>query len=81
MGPWTAPSLLTVPLHRQVLASASGRSGAASCCQIRLWDVPRGSCRQLLCHHDTAVQALAFSPDDRLLVTLGQRAEVEDGGL
>ncbi|KAJ1067537.1 hypothetical protein K5549_010655 [Capra hircus] len=70
-GLWTAPSVLTVPLHRQVLASASGRSSAASRCQIRLWDVPRGSCRQLLSHHDTAVQALAFSLDDRLLITLG----------
>ncbi|CAI9172545.1 unnamed protein product [Rangifer tarandus platyrhynchus] len=59
------------PHRPRVLASASGRSGAASCCQIRLWDIPRGSCRQLLCHHDTTVQALAFSPDDRLLVTLG----------
>ena len=80
-GLWTAPSVLTVPLHRQVLASASGRSSAASRCQIRLWDVPRGSCRQLLSHHDTAVQALAFSLDDRLLITLGQWAGLEDGGL
>ncbi|XP_043312643.1 WD repeat-containing protein 90 isoform X2 [Cervus canadensis] len=64
-------STLALSHDAQVLASASGRSSAASCCQIRLWDVPRGSCRQLLGHHDTAVQALAFSPDDRLLVTLG----------
>lgn len=61
------------PPPRQVLASASSRISADSHCQIRLWDVPGGSCRQLLFHHDTAVQALAFSPDDRLLVTLGQR--------
>ncbi|KAB0338961.1 hypothetical protein FD754_024226, partial [Muntiacus muntjak] len=64
-------STLALSHDAQVLASASGRSNAASCCQIRLWDVPRGSCRQFLCHHDSAVQALAFSPDDRLLVTLG----------
>ncbi|KAM9724960.1 WD repeat-containing protein 90 isoform 1-T1 [Dama dama] len=64
-------STLALSHDAQVLASASGRSSAASCCQIRLWDVPRGSCRQLLGHHDTVVQALAFSPDDRLLVTLG----------
>ena len=76
-GLWTAPFLLTTHLPaRQVLASASGRSSTASRCQIRVWDVPGGSCRQLLSHHDTAVQALAFSPDDRLLVTLGQ----QDGG-
>ncbi|KAB0382023.1 hypothetical protein FD755_003940 [Muntiacus reevesi] len=64
-------STLALSHDAQVLASVSGRSSAASCCQIRLWDVPRGSCRQFLCHHDSAVQALAFSPDDRLLVTLG----------
>ncbi|XDB64088.1 hypothetical protein AB1E18_017404 [Capra hircus] len=64
-------STLALSHDAQVLASASGRSSAASRCQIRLWDVPRGSCRQLLSHHDTAVQALAFSLDDRLLITLG----------
>ncbi|XP_070219073.1 WD repeat-containing protein 90 isoform X6 [Bos mutus] len=64
-------STLALSHDAQVLVSASGGSGTASRCQIRLWDVPRGSCRQLLSHHDSAVQALAFSPDDRLLVTLG----------
>uniref|UniRef100_A0A8W4FF08 WD repeat-containing protein 90 n=1 Tax=Sus scrofa TaxID=9823 RepID=A0A8W4FF08_PIG len=64
-------STLALSHDAQVLASASSRISADSHCQIRLWDVPGGSCRQLLFHHDTAVQALAFSPDDRLLVTLG----------
>ncbi|XP_047637035.1 WD repeat-containing protein 90 isoform X8 [Phacochoerus africanus] len=64
-------STLALSHDAQVLASASSRSSADSHCQIRLWDVPGGSCRQLLSHHDTAVQALAFSPDDGLLVTLG----------
>ncbi|XP_061256590.1 WD repeat-containing protein 90 isoform X7 [Bos javanicus] len=64
-------STLALSHDAQVLVSASGGSSTASRCQIRLWDVPRGSCRQLLSHHDSAVQALAFSPDDRLLVTLG----------
>ncbi|XP_016076183.1 PREDICTED: WD repeat-containing protein 90 [Miniopterus natalensis] len=64
-------STLALSHDAQVLASASGRGGAASCCQIRIWDVPGGSCRQLLSHHCTAVQALAFSLDDRLLITLG----------
>ncbi|XP_007453739.1 PREDICTED: WD repeat-containing protein 90 [Lipotes vexillifer] len=64
-------STLALSHDAQVLASASGRSSTAFRCQIRVWDVPGGSCRQLLSHHDTAVQALAFSPDDRLLVTLG----------
>ncbi|XP_039740696.1 WD repeat-containing protein 90 isoform X1 [Pteropus medius] len=64
-------STLALSHDAQVLASASGRGGSASCCQIRVWDVPGGSCQQLLSHHCTAVQALAFSLDDRLLVTLG----------
>ncbi|XP_054442774.1 WD repeat-containing protein 90 [Pteronotus mesoamericanus] len=64
-------STLALSHDAQVLASASGSGGAASCCQIRIWDVPGGSCQQLLSHHCTAVQALAFSLDDRLLVTLG----------
>uniref|UniRef100_G1PFR4 WD repeat-containing protein 90 n=1 Tax=Myotis lucifugus TaxID=59463 RepID=G1PFR4_MYOLU len=64
-------STLALSNDAQVLASASGSSGAASGCQIRIWDVPGGSCQQLLSHHCTAVQALAFSLDDRLLVTLG----------
>ncbi|KAM7148990.1 WD repeat-containing protein 90 [Molossus nigricans] len=64
-------STLALSHSAQVLASASGCGGAASCCQIRIWDVPGGSCQQLLSHHGTAVQALAFSLDDRLLVTLG----------
>ncbi|XP_045317475.1 WD repeat-containing protein 90 isoform X1 [Leopardus geoffroyi] len=64
-------STLALSHNAQILASASGCSSTASRCQIRIWDVPGGSCRHLLSYHDTAVQALAFSPDDALLVTLG----------
>lgn len=71
-GPLDCPRPSDLPPARQVLASASGCGGAASCCQIRIWAVPGGSCQQLLSYHRTAVQALAFSLDDRLLVTLGQ---------
>ncbi|XP_072691171.1 WD repeat-containing protein 90 isoform X4 [Canis lupus baileyi] len=64
-------STLALSHDAQVLASASGCGSTASCCQIRIWNVPGGSCRQLISYHSTAVQALAFSPDDELLVTLG----------
>ncbi|XP_072610327.1 WD repeat-containing protein 90 isoform X8 [Vulpes vulpes] len=64
-------STLALSHDAQVLASASGCGSTASCCQIRIWNVPGGSCRQLMSYHSTAVQALAFSPDDELLVTLG----------
>lgn len=82
VGPRTpAPSLLTAhPPAHQVLASASGHSSTASCGQIRLWEVPGGSCRQLISHRDPTVRALAFSPDDRLLITLGQQEERGGGG-
>ncbi|XP_023472469.2 WD repeat-containing protein 90 isoform X5 [Equus caballus] len=64
-------STLALSHDAQVLASASGHSSTASCGQIRLWEVPGGSCRQLISHRDPTVRALAFSPDDRLLITLG----------
>ncbi|XP_069341826.1 WD repeat-containing protein 90 [Eulemur rufifrons] len=68
-------STLALSHDAQVLASASGCSLAAAHCQIRVWDVSGGLCQHLLSHHDTAVQALAFSPDDRLLVTLGDYSD------
>ncbi|XP_047569203.1 WD repeat-containing protein 90 isoform X2 [Lutra lutra] len=64
-------STLALSHSAQVLASASGSRGTASRCHICIWDVPGGSCRHFLSYHRTAVQALAFSPDDELLVTLG----------
>ncbi|XP_025733706.1 WD repeat-containing protein 90 isoform X1 [Callorhinus ursinus] len=64
-------STLALSHDAQVLASASGCSGTTSRCHIRIWNVPGGSCRHLISYHSTAVQALAFSPDDELLVTLG----------
>ncbi|XP_044771184.1 WD repeat-containing protein 90 [Neomonachus schauinslandi] len=64
-------STLALSHDAQVLASASGCSGTTSRCHIRIWNVPGGSCRHLISYHTTAVQALAFSPDDKLLVTLG----------
>lgn len=64
-------STLAVANDAQVLASASGLGSGASRCQIRLWNVPDGSCRKILYHHKTEVQVMAFSRDDRLLVTVG----------
>ncbi|XP_025225937.1 WD repeat-containing protein 90 [Theropithecus gelada] len=64
-------STLALSHSAQVLASASGRSSTTDRCQIRVWDVSGGLCQHLISHHSTTVLALAFSPDDRLLVTLG----------
>ncbi|KAM6166359.1 WD repeat-containing protein 90 [Erethizon dorsatum] len=64
-------STLALSHNAQVLASASCCGSTAALCQIRLWDVSGGLCQQLISHHDSAVQALAFSPDDTFLVSLG----------
>ncbi|XP_063573219.1 WD repeat-containing protein 90 isoform X7 [Pongo abelii] len=64
-------STLALSHSAQVLASASGCSSTTAHCQIRVWDVSGGLCQHLISHHSTTVLALAFSPDDRLLVTLG----------
>lgn len=66
-----AISTLALSHDAQILASALGCSGSTPRGQIRIWDVPWGSSRQLASHHDAAMQALAFSPDDGLLVALG----------
>ncbi|KAL0617187.1 WD repeat-containing protein 90 [Plecturocebus cupreus] len=64
-------STLALSHSAQVLASASGGSSMAAHCQIRVWDVSGGLCQHLISHHSTSVLALAFSPDDKLLATLG----------
>ncbi|XP_006873982.1 PREDICTED: WD repeat-containing protein 90 [Chrysochloris asiatica] len=64
-------STLALSHDAKVLASASGRGAETARCQIRIWDVSTGTCCRLLSHHDSAVQAMVFSPDDGLLVTLG----------
>ncbi|OBS82697.1 hypothetical protein A6R68_23340 [Neotoma lepida] len=69
-------STLALNQDGQVLASASCCGNTAARCQIRIWDVPKGLCQHVLSHHDTAVQALAFSPDDEFLVTLGDYADL-----
>ncbi|NXX82299.1 WDR90 protein, partial [Urocolius indicus] len=64
-------SVLAISHNAQVLASASGRRNGDSHCQICIWNIQDGVCTANLFHHQTQVQAMAFSGDDRLLVTLG----------
>ncbi|XP_015271116.1 PREDICTED: WD repeat-containing protein 90-like, partial [Gekko japonicus] len=68
-------STLAVSHDAQVVASASGRGLGDSRCQVRIWDVPSRACRKVLFHHDTQVQAMAYSWDDRFLITLGDYAD------
>ncbi|XP_054849422.1 WD repeat-containing protein 90 isoform X2 [Eublepharis macularius] len=64
-------STLAVSHDAQVVASASGCGHRDSRCQIRIWNVKARTCQKVLFHHETQVQAMAYSRDDRLLVTLG----------
>uniref|UniRef100_A0A8C8BFF5 WD repeat-containing protein 90 n=1 Tax=Otus sunia TaxID=257818 RepID=A0A8C8BFF5_9STRI len=64
-------STLAISHDAQVLASASGKRNGDCHCQICIWNVQDGVCTASLFHHETQVQAMAFSQDDRFLVTLG----------
>ncbi|KAM7007238.1 LOW QUALITY PROTEIN: WD repeat-containing protein 90 [Passerculus sandwichensis] len=68
-------STLTLSHHAQVLASASGQKDGDSHCQICIWSTQDGACTAELFHHETQVQAMAFSWDDRFLVTIGDYSD------
>ncbi|NXL63252.1 WDR90 protein, partial [Chordeiles acutipennis] len=68
-------STLALSHDAQVLASASGKRNGDSHCQICIWNVQDGLCTASLFHHQTQVQAMAFSQDDRFLVTLGDYSD------
>uniref|UniRef100_A0A8C5JQT2 WD repeat domain 90 n=1 Tax=Junco hyemalis TaxID=40217 RepID=A0A8C5JQT2_JUNHY len=68
-------STLTLSHHAQVLASASGQKDGDSHCQICIWSTQDGACTAELFHHETQVQAMAFSWDDRFLVTVGDYSD------
>ncbi|RLV89514.1 hypothetical protein DV515_00014826 [Chloebia gouldiae] len=68
-------STLTLSHHAQVLASASGQKDGDSHCQICIWSTQDGACTAELFHHETQVQAMAFSCDDRFLVTIGDYSD------
>ncbi|XP_075624119.1 WD repeat-containing protein 90 isoform X1 [Balearica regulorum gibbericeps] len=68
-------STLALSHDAQVLASASGKRNGDSHCQICIWNIQDGVCTANLFHHETQVQAMAFSRDDRFLVTLGDYSD------
>ncbi|XP_069761479.1 WD repeat-containing protein 90 isoform X2 [Narcine bancroftii] len=63
-------STLALSHDTQELASASGEQDKTGCC-VFIWDVMSGSCKKVLSHHVTEVQAMAYSRDDRLLMSAG----------
>ncbi|XP_070810969.1 WD repeat-containing protein 90 [Pituophis catenifer annectens] len=64
-------STLALSHNAQVLASASAQGGGDLRCQICIWNVQNRTCEKILFHHENQVQAMAYSQDDRFLVTLG----------
>ncbi len=56
----------------QILASASGPFGSQSQSQICLWDMQAMACKKVLYHHDYDVVCLAYSRDDRFLISVGK---------
>ncbi|XP_053550193.1 WD repeat-containing protein 90 [Bombina bombina] len=64
-------STLAVTNDALFLASASGSGDGSSLCQIRVWDTQDGVCIKILQHHCTEIQAMSYSRDDRLLITVG----------
>ncbi|CAM9746250.1 unnamed protein product [Lampetra planeri] len=58
----------------EVLASASGGRGDTGS-QICVWDARRGSCERVLSRHRHEVQAMAFSADNSVLLSVGDYRE------
>ena len=54
----------------QMLASASGSFGISSS-QICLWSLEDMYCAKVLVHHEFDVVCMAYSRDDRFLVSVG----------
>ncbi|CAI9568097.1 unnamed protein product [Staurois parvus] len=71
-------STLALTHDALVLASSSGSGDGSSLCQIRIWNTQDGACTKILQCHSTEVQAMNFSRDDRLLITVG---DFRDGKL
>ena len=57
-------------LHK-VLASASGPCGA-NASQICIWDLQQMTCKEVLQQHKFDIVRLAYSRDDRFLLSMGK---------
>ncbi|XP_063961233.1 WD repeat-containing protein 90-like isoform X2 [Lytechinus pictus] len=63
-------AVLALQNDAQILASASGANGLTSS-QICLWDLQGALCRKTLSYHEHGIVGLAYSRDDRFLVSVG----------
>ncbi|XP_051927362.1 WD repeat-containing protein 90 [Hippocampus zosterae] len=62
-------SCLAISNDAQMMASAAGKSANKSL--ICVWAIPSGACLCTISYHRGAVQSLAFSKDDRFLLSIG----------
>ncbi|CAN9508568.1 unnamed protein product [Ophioblennius macclurei] len=69
-------SCLAVTNDAQTLASAAGGSNGNKSV-ICIWDIQNGTSGKTISYHRGAVQCLAFSRDDRFLVSIGDFVEPE----
>ncbi|XP_035694518.1 WD repeat-containing protein 90-like [Branchiostoma floridae] len=67
-------STLALQNDCQVLVSASGSRGLVKS-QVCVWDLQKNTCRQVLHYHQHDIVCLAYSRDDRFLVTVGDYRE------
>lgn len=63
-------SVCVFALVQTVASAAGGSSGDRSL--ICIWDVQGELCRSSISYHRGSVQSLAFSRDDRFLLSIGQ---------
>ncbi|GFO23377.1 WD repeat-containing protein 90-like [Plakobranchus ocellatus] len=68
-------SCLALQHDCQVLVSASPAHQQDSPCHICVWDTHTQVCRRVLSRHQHSVQCMAFSRDDRFLVSVGDYRE------
>ncbi|XP_025111591.1 WD repeat-containing protein 90-like isoform X3 [Pomacea canaliculata] len=68
-------STLAVQNDCRVIASASGSFGQFSSCQVCVWDVADAVCKKVLNPHHHQVVCMAYSRDDRFLLTVGDYHE------
>ncbi|XP_022046552.2 WD repeat-containing protein 90 isoform X1 [Acanthochromis polyacanthus] len=64
-----------VMLLQTVASAAGGSNGNKSL--ICIWDIRKGICRSTISYHRGAVQCLAFSRDDRFLLSVGDFSDPE----
>jgi WD40 repeat protein len=79
--PGHTASISALSVSRSGALAASGSEGARDAARsegsVRLWDLKQRASIRQLGEHDSTVHALAFSPDDRLLLSAGEDGKIK----